>query len=67
MGNLQSKAYVEESACFKTNTNTPEVLYNIFANEDRITDLSYDRLVAIHNLIGQIIKKRQKGEKTWKK
>ena len=40
---------------------TPNIYYNVFADGEQLCEISYDRLIAIRNLINQI-EKEKKGE-----
>lgn len=43
--------------------DTPNIYYNVFADGEQLCEISYDRLIAIRNLINQIEMIKEGGQK----
>ena len=61
MGRIKEEAWVEKCTVLHEGKATPTIYYNVFADGEQLCEISYDRLIAIRNLINQI-EKEKKGE-----
>ena len=51
MGRIKEEAWVEKCTVLHEGKATPNIYYNVFADVKQLCKISYDRLIAIRNLI----------------
>ena len=59
MGRIKEEAWVEKCTVLHEGKATPNIYYNVFADGEQLCEISYDRLIAIRNLINQIENKEK--------
>lgn len=58
---IKEEAWVEKCTVLHEGKATPNIYYNVFADVKQLCKISYDRLIAIRNLINQIEKEKERA------
>jgi hypothetical protein len=62
MGKLKEPAFIEQCVVYSEKSSLPSISFNICADGDQLPELSYERLIAIRDLINQIESKMIRKE-----
>ena len=63
MGRIKEEAWIEKCTVHHEGKGTPNIYYNVFADGEQLCEISYERLIAIRNLINQIEIAKEGGQK----
>lgn len=62
MGKIKEEAYIEQSVVYHEGRTEPVIYYNVFSDGDQLCDMSFERLVAIRDLIDLVVKEKKGGQ-----